>query len=85
MAKIEVAMGKKAKSKRHMGNLNLCSSDLPELKNSKIGDKVEVIVEVEVTSLRKPDEWEIEEYGHPKDSVQMGSEILSIKSKNAQK
>lgn len=85
--KINVAMGKSPKrNKKNYGHLNIDSTDLASAKNAKIGDKMTVLVEIEVTGLRKPDKWDAEEYGIPANAVKLSSEILSItENKNAKK
>ena len=86
MAKIEMKMGNSPKRIRPKGHLNITSMDIQEAKDWNIGDKIEVLVELEVTGLRKPDRWEIEEEGVSKDSVNVNSDIISIKAKpNASK
>lgn len=85
MAKIEMKMGKSPKSKKHRGTINIDSADVPDAKNWKIGDKVKLTVEVEVTGLRKPDRWEIEEEGMSKDIIKVQSEITTITTANASK
>lgn len=86
MAKIEMKMGNSPKRIRSKGHLNITSMDIQEVKDWNIGDKIEVLVELEVTGLRKPDRWEIEEEGVSKDSVNVNSDIISIKAKpNASK
>ena len=86
MAKIVMKMGNSPKSTRSKGHLNITSMDIVEAKDWNIGDKIEVLVELEVTGLRKPDKWEIEEEGVSKESVNINSDIISIKPKpNASK
>ena len=85
--KYNVSMDKVAKkSKRNYGHLSITSGDLPSVKDAKIGDKIVVAVEIEVTGLIKPDSWDVEEYGMKKGEVKLQSDILSIKeNKNASK
>lgn len=82
MAKISMKMGKGVKTEKYKGNIHLDSDTLKEAKNFKIGDKVKLMVEIEVTGLRMPDKWEVEE-GKSKDSVQVSSEIINISPINA--
>lgn len=81
MAKLEMKMGNSPKRTRSKGHLNITSMDIKEVKDWNIGDKIEVVVELEVVGLRKPDRWEIEE-GILKDSVNINSDIISIKAKS---
>ena len=80
MAEIKMKMGN-VKTKRPKGHISICNSDIPEIKDWNIGDKVTLLVEVEVTDLRKADMWEVKEYGLSKDSVKAGADITSIKLK----
>lgn len=75
-------MGKGVKTEKYKGNIHLDSDTFKEAKNFKIGDKVKLMVEIEVTGLRIPDKWEIEE-GKSKDTVQVSSEIINISPINA--
>lgn len=83
MAKISMKMGKGVKTEKFKGTICLDSDTLKEAKNFKIGDKVKLMVEVEVTELRMPNEWEVSEEGKSKDSIQVRSEIINISSINA--
>lgn len=78
MAKISMKMGKEAKTEKYKGNIHIDSDSLKEAKNFKIGDKVKLVVEIEVTGLRVPDKWEIKEEGKSKNAVQVSSEIINI-------
>lgn len=85
MAEIKMTMGKKPKSNRHLGNLNITTADIPNAKDWNIGDKVKVMVEIEVTGIRKPDKWETEDDGVTEKSIMISSEIKTIKADNAKK
>lgn len=77
---------KKQKPKRHLGNLNITSADMVSAKTAKIGSKIQVVVEIEVTGLSKPDVWDIEQHGMKATDVNLRSDILSIREyKNAKK
>lgn len=84
MAKIAMKMGV-SPQKKYKGNISLSSGEIPEAKNWGIGDKVNLLVEVEITGLRKPDQWEIDEKSCDKNSIKVQSDILSIKSINVSK
>lgn len=81
MADIKMKMGKKAKTEMHKGNLSVSSEEIKEVKDWNIGDKVTMLVEVEVTELRKCDKWEQEEYGLKSDSIKAHTDVKSIKLK----
>lgn len=83
MAKISMKMGKEVKTEKYKGNIHLDSDTFKEAKNFKIGDKVKLMVEIEVTGLRVPDKWEVSEEGKSKDCVQVSSEIINISPINA--
>jgi len=85
MKNVTMAMGKAPKQKRHYGNLSLVDSDFPGAGELKIGEKVTVQVEVEVTGLRKPDKWDISEGYAKATDVQLSCDILSAKGINAKK
>lgn len=88
MAKIAIAMGKSPKTTRNYGHLNITSGDVSSLKNAKIGDKIKLEVEIEVTGLQKPDRWDIEEMGMKAGEVRIQSDIKGVKDcapKNAKK
>ena len=49
------------KEVKSYGTLNLNSQDYPEIADLSIGDVKTCVITSEVTSLRKPDRWEISE------------------------
>ena len=79
MADISMKMNKGKKSERYKGSLNISSEDMSEVKDWDIGDKVTVEVDIEVTELRKADEFDIEEYGMKENSVKANTDITAIK------
>lgn len=78
--KDKISVTKKSNTKKPLGTLDLSSKSLPAIKSAKLNDEIELKVKVKVSSLRSPDMWEINEYGHSKDEVLARAEIVSIDS-----
>lgn len=81
MANIKMKMGKPTKNEMYKGNISISSKDIPEIKDWNIGDKVSVMVDIEVSELRKCDKYEVEEYGMKPDSIKAYGDIKTIKLK----
>ncbi len=80
MAKtLKMKMGQSPKTEIYKGSLSISSADIPEAKSWNIGDKVKVLVEIEVTGMERPDKWEIDEARFKKDVIKIRSEIQTIK------
>lgn len=80
MAKtLKMKMGQSPKTEIYKGSLSISSADIPEAKSWNIGDKIKVLVEIEVTGMERPDKWEIEDTGIKKDDIKIRSEIQTIK------
>ena len=67
------------------GSLTLSSATCPEIKNLKLGVNQKMEITVEVTSLRKPDRWEISEGNHKPTDVLASVKITSISCKGDDK
>lgn len=72
--------GIKTKKARHMGNLSIDETQLPEIKNWKVGEEYEIVVKIRQTAIRESDKWEREEYGLPEKSIIGSFEIVSAKT-----
>jgi len=63
-----------------MGNVSLWSDQVPGAENFKMGDKVLVTIEIEVTGMHKADSWDVKEYGMPASSFRISNDIMDIVS-----
>ena len=68
----------KKKNERYKGSINIDSDQIPEAKNWKLDDEVEVTVKIKVKALRKPDRWEKEDYEMTDKTIKVDSEVMSI-------
>jgi hypothetical protein len=75
-------VGIKKKRLRHMGNLSIDQTQLPEVKDWQVGEEYEIVVKVRQTAMREADKWQTEEYGLPEKSIIADFEILSASSKS---
>jgi len=68
------------KPKKLAGHINV-NPGMLDTSEYKLGDKVTLEVTVEVTSLRKPDMWELKEEGAKPNDVRVGFDMISVKEK----
>ena len=52
---------KAIKPPKSYGNITLSSVDFPDVANLKLGDVKSVVINIDITELRKPDNWDISE------------------------
>lgn len=71
------------KPKKTVGHISLNSGTLSEAKDFKLKEKVTLEVEVEITSLRTPDQWDISEGGAKPTDVNVGFDLLGAKVKSS--
>lgn len=67
-----------APEKKSYGNITLCSSDFPGVKNLKLGSPLELTIKVEVTSLRQADRWEVSEQGYKPNDVIANIKVIDV-------
>jgi len=72
----------KKKEQRHMGNISIDETQLPEIKNWQVGEEYEMIVKVRQTEIREVDNWEKEQYGLPEKGIIGRFEIISASPKS---
>jgi len=69
---------KVVKEAKSFGHMNLNSTDFPEVKNFNLGEPIQVLVTLDIKSLRAPDRWEIaSKEANPKD-VHAGGDIIKV-------
>lgn len=69
---------KAIKVAKSYGSLHLNSKDTPGVKDLTIGEKKTITIEVEITGLRKPDRWEIQEEKMNPNDVKVNMEIRKV-------
>jgi len=70
---------KAVKQEPSYGHINLSSSSMPEVKDLKIGSTISLTIDVEIKSLRAPDQWEISNEGKKPGDITAGLNIKAVK------
>lgn len=71
---------KAIKEVKSYGHLTLRSNEIPAVKDLQLGDGQKLTITVDVTELRKPDQWDISEGRMKATDIIVGARIMKVES-----